>query len=62
MATAELLVNDDRCLHVPTAPGQRVCTCLDERMWLRFVIQVQAEVIRQLQDGHPMGPVNLMAP
>lgn len=39
---------DDRCQHVPTSPGQSVCTCLDGQMWRDFVIEVQAEVIANL--------------
>lgn len=50
-------MNSDRCYHVPTSPGQTVCTCLDYAMWLRFVIQVQADYIadleRRMQAGTP---------
>jgi hypothetical protein len=42
-------VNDDRCYHVPTSPGQTVCTCLDYTIWLRFVIQVQGGYIADLE-------------
>jgi hypothetical protein len=42
-------VNSDRCYHVPTSPGQTVCTCLDYVMWLRVVIEVQARYIADLE-------------
>lgn len=41
-------MNTDSCYHVPTAPGQSMCGHLDYQMWLRFVIEVQAEVIADL--------------
>jgi len=37
-------MNDDRCQHVPTSPGQSVCTCLDTRMTLRFALQIEREL------------------
>lgn len=58
-------MNDDRCYHVPTSEGQSVCTCLDKRMWLEFVIQVQAEMIAKLlKERHDSSPVliNLECP
>lgn len=39
----------DRCYHVPTAPGQTICTCLDELMWLRLLVELQARRIVQLE-------------
>jgi hypothetical protein len=50
-------VNSDRCYHVPTSPGQTMCTCLDYTIWLRLVIEVQARYIadleRRMQASHP---------
>jgi len=42
---------DDRCHHVPTAPGQRMCTCLDLIMHLRLGIAVRDGTV------HPHGPI-----
>jgi hypothetical protein len=42
-------VNSDRCYHVPTSPGQTMCTCLDYTIWLRLVIEVQARYIADLE-------------
>lgn len=39
----------DRCYHVPTAPGQSVCTCVDELMWLRLLVELQARRLVQLE-------------
>lgn len=41
-------MNDDRCVHVPTSPGQTVCTCLDRRMWLELLVELQARRIVEL--------------
>jgi hypothetical protein len=42
-------VNDDRCAHVPTSPGQRICTCLDRRMFLELLVELQARRIVELE-------------
>jgi hypothetical protein len=57
-------MNDDRCQHVPTSPGQSVCTCLDTRMWLEFVVQVQAQYIDYLTRDRtrPVPPINIICP
>lgn len=45
----------DRCYHVPTSPGQDMCTCIDELMWVRLLVELQAkrivELERQVQKG-----------
>lgn len=51
-------MNVDRCQHVPTSPGQSVCSCRDRQMWLEFVVQVQSETIarllRERSDSSPL--------
>lgn len=42
-------MNDDRCYHIPTSEGQSMCSCMDYIMWLRVVIQTQAEYIVDLE-------------
>jgi hypothetical protein len=42
-------MNDDRCYHIPTSPGQKMCTCEDNRMMLELIIEMQARHIVQLQ-------------
>lgn len=42
-------MNDDRCYHVPTSPGQSVCTCLDRRMWLELALELAARRIVELE-------------
>lgn len=43
-------MNDDRCIHIPTAPGQLVCTCLDTRMTLRFALELERDMVQYLLD------------
>ena len=43
-------MNDDRCEHVKTAPGQMVCTCLDTRMTLRLALDVERARVAYLLD------------
>jgi hypothetical protein len=47
----------DRCYHVPTAPGQTMCACLDLIMWTRLLVELQARRIAELeqrvQHGEP---------
>jgi hypothetical protein len=50
----------DRCYHVPTAPGQGVCTCLDELMWLRLLVELQARRIAQLEHAAQQHPPQLL--
>lgn len=45
-------MNVDRCIHVPTSPGQ-LCTCLDTRMWLRFLVEILTEA---LLDAYGLDP------
>lgn len=58
-------MNEDRCYHVPTSPGQGVCTCRDRQMWLEFVVQVQAETIARLlreRGGNEPLQINVYTP
>lgn len=42
-------MNDDRCTHFVTSPGQSVCTCLDRRMFLELLVELQARRIVELE-------------
>lgn len=42
-------MNSDRCYHIPTSHGQSVCTCLDRRMWLELLVELQARRIVELE-------------
>lgn len=42
-------MNSDRCYHIPTSHGQSVCTCLDRRMWLELLVELQARRIAELE-------------
>lgn len=53
-------MNDDRCYHVPTAPGQSVCTCLDRRMFLEFLVALQAQRIVELHADKKVGPITYL--
>lgn len=60
-------MNDDRCQHVPTAPGQTVCTCLDTRMTLRFALDVERRLVdflleRQGLSRQDLPPINTIVP
>lgn len=50
-------MNSDQCYHIPTSPGQSMCTCEDNRMFLELLIELQARHIatleRRLQKGEP---------
>ncbi len=50
-------MNDDRCCHMQTSPGQIVCTCLDARMWLRLLVELQARRIAELEADAQRGRV-----
>lgn len=52
----------DRCYHVPTAPGQGVCTCLDELMWVRLLVELQARRIAELEAAAQAGRPQLIEP
>ncbi len=39
----------DRCYHIPTSPGQGVCTCVDALIWARLTIECQARRIVELE-------------
>lgn len=49
----------DRCYHVPTSPGQKVCTCLDEIMTLRLTVELLARRIVQLERDNQRGEIVL---
>lgn len=60
-------MNDDRCQHVPTSPGQTVCTCLDTRMTLRLALELERATVdyllsRQGLTRADLPPINLLAP
>ena len=42
-------MNDDRCYHIPTAPGQSMCTCRDRQMFLEVLIELQARRLTELE-------------
>jgi crotonobetainyl-CoA:carnitine CoA-transferase CaiB-like acyl-CoA transferase len=54
------IVNVDRCQHVPTSPGQTMCTCLDERMWLRLCLELAARRIVQLETAAQRGTARII--
>lgn len=41
------LLGEDTCYHV-TPPGQRMCGCADYLEWMRAVVVMQGERIRDL--------------
>lgn len=43
-------MNTDRCYHVPTSPGQSMCTCEDNRMSLELLVELQAWHIARLEN------------
>ena len=51
-------MNSDRCYHIPTSPGQKMCTCEDNRMALELTIELMARHIatleRRLQTHKPV--------
>lgn len=51
------IMNDDRCYHIPTSEGQSVCTCLDRRMWLEMLVELQARRIAELEYERQQNPV-----
>lgn len=54
---ARSYMNSDRCYHIPTSPGQSMCTCEDNRMFLELLVELQARHIatleRRLQTHEP---------
>ena len=42
-------MNDDRCCHIETSPRQKVCTCVDRRMFLELLVELQARRITELE-------------
>lgn len=42
-------VIDDRCYHIPTAPGQGVCSCLDALMWTRLLVELLCRRVAELE-------------
>lgn len=46
----------DRCYHLEVSPGQ-MCSCLDLVLWLRFLVQLQARRIDQLETDAQRGAV-----
>lgn len=55
-------MNSDRCYHVPTSEGQKMCTCQDFRMWLELIIQTQAEYIAYLERRYQKGEPRIITP
>lgn len=55
------MMNADGCYHLPTAPGQTMCQCMDHIMWLRFCLEVQGQVIVDLnRQLHGTGEVRYL--
>ena len=53
-------MRDDACYHIRTSPGQSVCTCLDELMWLRLLVELQARRITQLEEQAQHGVASVL--
>lgn len=53
-------MNSDRCYHVPTAPGQTMCTCQDHRMFLELLIEMQSRHIAYLERRFQKGDIKVI--